>query len=92
MHADLDYLKGIMDAYKPDVVVSCGLQAEGAVRGIWSGYMLAIPHPASRVLTNSLLNMAHKYLYGMVPFVGRVALRQKRTGVVLETVPVVEYA
>lgn len=62
-------------------VLACGLVAEQAASEAWDGPILAIPHPACRVLTNGLLDVARALL---VAGHGRMALRQRRGHVVFE--------
>lgn len=58
------------------IVVACGRQAEKALIAIWDGPLLAVPHPASRLLTNDLYKQAREIL--AKGFTERLALRQRR--------------
>lgn len=83
-----------LEAYPPKIrkratehrvssVLACGRVAERACLEAWTGPVLAIPHPASRTLTNSLLDVARCML---VAGHGRVALRQRRGWVETEQI------
>lgn len=61
--------------HRVDAVLACGLIAEKAALEAWEGPLLAIPHPACRILTNGLLDVARSLLEAGH---GRVALRQRR--------------
>ena len=55
---DVAHLRRRLRAVEPDAVLACGKLAEDAMtamRDVWLGTLFAIPHPASRVLTNALL-------------------------------------
>lgn len=80
---DLQYVERELRRVEVDVVLACGKQAEVVARKLWSGPLLCIPHPASRVLTNALLDKTYDLLYGWPP-VERLALRQQRGQVVEE--------
>lgn len=58
------------------LVVACGKQAEASLIGSWRGPLLAIPHPAARVVTNALYERASALI--AEPLTDRVALRQGR--------------
>jgi len=83
---DLPHLRRALESHRPDVVVALGQQAEQALAGLWAGPLLALPHPASRVLTNTLLDSARGLLCGAEPFRSRVALRQLKEGVLVQPV------
>ena len=63
--------------------VASGGRVERALLNAWDGPLLAIPHPASRVLTTGLLVQTRLCLAEGVW--GRHALRQRRGSVELET-------
>lgn len=73
--ADDGHILGIIDAHKPECVVACGLHAERAIRRLWSGKLLCVPHPAHRLLTDDLYREARRMLRHNA-FRGRFALRQ----------------
>jgi hypothetical protein len=79
---DLNHLQTHLQGFKPDLVLTCGLVAEGALRGLWKGNLVCIPHPASRTLTNDLLISANKYIAALETLDStmpvRVAFRQNR--------------
>jgi len=52
---DRRHLRRRLRDVAPDLVLACGQLAEAATSELWSGPLVAIPHPASRVLTNELL-------------------------------------
>ena len=65
----------ILHVRKPSIVVACGRQAEKALLSLWKGPLLAIPHPACRVVTNDLFSRARE----MLPSIRtQIALRQRR--------------
>lgn len=66
----------ILAARQPSVVVACGKQAELALARLWDGALLAVPHPAHRLLTDGLYCEARGLLAG--GYTGRMALRQLR--------------
>src|SRR5690606_20853234 len=61
--------------HRVDAVLACGRIAERAAVEAWEGPLLAIPHPACRVLTNGLLDVSRSLLEAGH---GRVALRQRQ--------------
>lgn len=56
------HISSIISEQTPQVILTCGTQARDVVSRLWSGKLLAIPHPASRTLTNALLDEAAKLL------------------------------
>lgn len=76
---DLAHIKGILAARRPYTVITCGKQAENAVSGVWTGSLIAVPHPAHRLLTNELYKEARALIADN--FVGRLALRQDKGAV-----------
>jgi hypothetical protein len=72
---DLEHIRRILQVRRPVLVIVCGKQAETTLIKEWTGPMLSVPHPASRVLTSAL------YAYGRTLIqdgkLGRVALRQR---------------
>ena len=71
---DLQHMREVIKEQKPHLIVACGRVAEKAARGIWSGSLIAVPHPAHRLLTNELY-CAVGYMIRR-GFSGRIALRQ----------------
>lgn len=61
--------------HRVDAVLACGRIAEQAATISWDGPLLAIPHPACRVLTNSLLDVSRAILEAGH---GRIAVRQRQ--------------
>lgn len=80
--ADAAHVRQILREQNPCVVVAMGRLAETAVVGAAEVPVLAVPHPASRTLTNKLLSEAAGLLTG--GFTGVVALRQRRGHTELE--------
>lgn len=78
---DREHIRAVLAARKPDVVVACGRQAELALLDIWNGPLLAIPHPAHRLVTNALYQQARLMLTRLNT---RVALRQCNGHVITE--------
>jgi hypothetical protein len=79
--ADPKHVAAVIDAYAPDGVLTCGVQALAAVAPLWTGELLAVPHPASRLLTDALYKRAAAML--REGDFGRVALlvdRDRRSG------------
>lgn len=77
------HVRQILKEQKPDVVLACGKHAEQFLAPRWAGPLLAVPHPAYRVVTNELYTQA-----GLILRTGlseRVALRQKRGHITRET-------
>lgn len=69
------HVTSILKEKNPETVLACGQQAEAVATKLWPGTLLCIPHPASRVLTNKLLDEAKEFLFSPS---GRIALRQRR--------------
>jgi len=76
------HLKRAVRRAKPDIVLAGGLVAERACVEVWSGPLLAIPHPACRVLTNDALDQCRQILesWPQTQIVFRSAIRQLRGG------------
>jgi hypothetical protein len=75
---DMAHIQEILERRRPSVVVACGRQAERALLDIWPGRLLAIPHPASRLVTNGLYGYARGMLMSRRPWESeRLALRQR---------------
>lgn len=49
---DFKHMRRVVEENKPDLVVACGKQAQKAVRVIWTGFILDLPHPAYRQTSN----------------------------------------
>ena len=82
--ADPTHIRKVISDRKPDTVIACGKQAEEALRVIWPGPMMAVPHPACRVVTTSLYLQANGLLVD--GFSRRIALRQRRGEVHIENI------
>lgn len=81
---DREHIRAVLATRKPDVVIACGRQAELALLDIWHGPLLAIPHPAHRLVTNALYQQARLMLTRLNT---RVALRQRAGKVITEPIP-----
>lgn len=79
---DFEHIKRVLETRKPEIVVACGKQAEKSLMKLWEGKLLAVPHPASRLLTNELYKEARRFIEE--GFEGQVALRQTKEGFYLE--------
>lgn len=94
---NLQHLRRTIRRVKPDFVLACGLLAEEVCDKVWEGPLLAIPHPAHRLLTNVLLRRANLLMCSWVALnnvfsgfgvphrtIPRIGLRQKRGSVKIE--------
>lgn len=75
---DDDYVRTILACFKHsdqgvEQVVACGKYAEECLRRVWNGPLLAVPHPASRLLPNKLYHAARRRLEAGLE--GQAALR-----------------
>lgn len=70
--------------HRVDAILACGRVAEQASLEAWDGPLLAIPHPACRVLTNGLLDVGRAILEAGH---GRIAIRQRRGFLDFEPLP-----
>jgi hypothetical protein len=77
---DFDYIRGVIARRQPCAIVACGKQAEAALLELWPGPLLAVPHPAHRLLTDALYREARRLLEAGLTT--RIALRQAKAGVV----------
>jgi hypothetical protein len=76
---DVDHVKKELTIHKPPVVLACGLQAELALcKAGWHGSVVAIPHPAYKMLTNVLLDAAKERFEQAMTEHTRVTFRQER--------------
>lgn len=67
-----------------NLVVACGRQAEQIITEMWAGAMIAIPHPASRTVTDQLYDLTAALIQR--EFGNRIALRQRRGFIEQETI------
>lgn len=58
---DIEYIKTIINKRKPEAIVACGKQAEKAL-DIWKGPLIITPHPAYRILKNSVYERVRNLL------------------------------
>lgn len=79
---DTEHIKAILERRNPRIVVACGKQAEKALCSLWDGPLIAVPHPAHRLLTDELYRQARSLM--IVSFVGHIALRQLHGSVIRE--------
>lgn len=70
------HILAVLEARRPTVVVACGKQAETALARLWNGALLAVPHPAHRLLTDALYCEARRQLSDA--FTARIAIRQQK--------------
>ncbi len=75
--ADLPHLRRVLKRVRPDFVLSCGKEAEKAAVSVWDGPLLAIPHPAFRLLTNDLLHTCCRMLESWGIFESMPHLRKR---------------
>ena len=73
---DVSHIQSILQERQPNVVVTCGKQAETALMKLWNGPLLSVPHPAHRLLTDMLYREARTLLSTGVA--EQIALRQMR--------------
>lgn len=59
---DNGHILSVLAEREPDIVITCGKQAEKALEWIWSGPMLAVPHPAAHGVSNALFAEFKKLL------------------------------
>lgn len=59
---DEGHILNVLAERSPEIVITCGKQAEEAVSWIWSGPMLAIPHPAVHGVSYALYDGIKKVL------------------------------
>ncbi len=74
--ADHRHIREVIKSIGPRAVVACGRLAHAAVRPLWTGPLLLVPHPAHRVLTNALYRQAGEILAGK--FDGVIELKQEK--------------
>lgn len=79
---DFEHIQEILDRRKPEIIITCGMQAENALLSVWDGNLIAVPHPAHRMVTNALYLQARNMIESN--YIGRVALRQLKGEVRLE--------
>ena len=63
-HALMD---AIIRKERPKFIVACGLQAEAAVKQVWSGSLVVVPHPACRWLKDDFYRAVGIYLKYLDP-------------------------
>jgi hypothetical protein len=71
---DVAHIMEVLKRRQPRIVVACGKQAEKALLELWAGPLLAVPHPAHRLVTDKLYRMARALL--VESYQQRIALRQ----------------
>lgn len=60
-----EYVLRMLAEHDPQAVVACGEQARDVAVQLWRGKILAIPHPAYKMLTNKLLDEGNRLLRTM---------------------------
>lgn len=58
--ADMVHIRKLLKNHNPDMLVCCGKEA-GKAASEWSGSLIEVPHPASRVLTNSVYETVREW-------------------------------
>jgi hypothetical protein len=62
-HMELVIMRGCVPGGNNQLtVVACGKQAAKAVKEVWSGHTIIVPHPTYRVLTNDLYKLAARFI------------------------------
>lgn len=82
---DEKHIKTILTTRQPRIVVACGKQAELVLTKLWAGALLAVPHPAHRLLTDGLYREARGVLTSEAST--RLALRQAKGSVAHALLP-----
>jgi len=79
-YADPYHVRRVLAARGPGLVLALGGLPEACLRFEWEGPLLVLPHPASRTLTNALLDRAAgMVMAGVETWThDRLALRQRR--------------
>ncbi len=84
---DIEYVKNQLNTVNPDLVIACGKQAEECLLETWNKSLIIMPHPASRTLTNKLLDDVRDFIKGNdFAKIKRVAFRQRVSKIELEKV------
>lgn len=73
---DFNHLRSVIDEKAPEIVIACGARALDAVIRCWGGPLLAVPHPAHRLLTTRLYELGARRLAAGID--GRIQIRQHR--------------
>jgi hypothetical protein len=79
---DFEHISEILIRRKPEIIITCGMQAEKALLKYEPHRLISVPHPAHRMLTNALYIQARNLIEG--GFEGRIALRQLKGEVKIE--------
>jgi hypothetical protein len=80
--ADPEHVRRVLAERAPVRVIACGKQAEAELLQLWPGPLLAVPHPASRLVTDELFTLAR----WLLPTLDRrLALRQRRGSIDCES-------
>ena len=80
---DKEYIVKALKRSNPDIVVLCGRQAAAAVDGLWPGKLMFDQHPAHRLLTNKLYQLAARYIVTDFTGHGYIELKQKKEGILV---------
>lgn len=80
--ADLKHIQQVLESQNPDIVLTFGKQAR-IVCDLWKGPALILPHPAYRVVTNDLFQLASQLINTGVH--QQIELCQKKDGIVQST-------
>ena len=60
--ADLEHMETVISITSPASIVACGLQAIEAVRLLWDGPRIELPHPACRWVSTTLYKEGKRLL------------------------------
>lgn len=82
---DPEHVERVLRRRRPDAVVVLGRQAREIVRGVLRIPLLGAPHPACRVVTNALYEVAGRLV--KAGWEGEIELHQSRSGVRVVSLP-----
>lgn len=74
---DLPHLRRTLRRVRPTLILTCGMNAEQAIVQLWDGPLIAIPHPAYRLLTNDLLARCKQFIEDWGVLAGEPEWRRK---------------
>lgn len=84
--ADPVWIEREIERVKPTLVVTCGKQALDAVLPLYHGPMVAVPHPACRVMTNALYESAALWI-ARNPKLLRMKFSETKDEIITEGLP-----
>lgn len=71
-----EYVTRMLAEHSPQAIIACGDQARETAVQLWAGKILAVPHPAYKMLTNKLLDEGRRLLRSLG--FDRIGLRQRK--------------